>query len=408
MDKRILVYDSFGFGNDIFIGTLYIDNIRGSEVCSFEYDKEYLNNKGYVVSIDPEIELVSGRQYCADGMFGVFKDACPDRWGRVLMQKRETILSKEENRKAKKLLESDYLLGVDDFTRVGGLRFKTQEDGPYLAFDKDYSVPPWTTLRSLEEAVRNYEKDDDNNKWLNQLIKPGSSLGGARPKANVVDVEGNLWIAKFPSKYDDYDVCAFEKVTNDLAKLCKLDVPESKLEKFSKYGSTFLVKRFDRDGNRRIHFESAMTLLQKKDGDNDTSYLDIVDFIKERGSNCKDDLIELYKRIAFNIAISNSDDHLRNHAFIYGKNGFRLSPLYDVNPTLYSDNLSLNVDEYNNEMSFDLLLSTCNQYGINKEEGFNYINEIISIVNNNFETICKNYDISRNSIKTMSSCIRKW
>lgn len=407
MDKKIFVYDSFSSEVPILIGTLFVNNIRGNEVFSFEYDLDYLNNKEHVVSIDPEIEYIGGRQYSANGLFGVFKDACPDRWGRVLMQRREAMLAKEENRQANKLLESDYLIGVDDFTRMGGLRFKLDKDGPFIAYDKDFSVPPWTTLRSLEEASRNYEEDNADRKWLNQIIKPGSSLGGARPKANVLDVDGSLWIAKFPSKHDEIDVCAFEKVSNDLAKLCGLNVMETRLEKLSRYGSTFLVKRFDRDKDKRIHFESAMTLLNKNDGDNDISYLDIVDFIKECGSNCKNDLIELYKRIAFNIAISNSDDHLRNHGFIYERNGFKLSPLYDVNPILYSHSLSLNIDEFNNEMNFEILLSTCKQYGINQKDGVDYINQIINIINNNYEKLCKSYGINRNMIETMSPCFKK-
>jgi len=185
--------------------------------------------------------------------------------GRVLMNRREHILAQRESRKPVKLLASDYLLGVYDETRMGGIRLKLDEDGPFLADDKGMSTPHWTALRSLEEASRNFENDENSatDKWLNQLIQPGSSLGGARPKATVIDPEGQLWIAKFPSKNDENDTGAWEKTVHDLAGLCGLNVPDSKIERFSKTGSTFLVKRFDRNGNKRIHFASAMTLLEK-------------------------------------------------------------------------------------------------------------------------------------------------
>ncbi len=403
-NKKIYVYDDFSSEETILLGTLYVDNIRGSETFSFEFDYDWLKNNECSSSLDPELSLILGRQYSNKKMFGMFEDACPDRWGRVLIQKRENILAKKENRKPKKLLESDYLLGVDDNTRMGGLRFKLHEDDFFVADDKSNSVPPWTSLRTLEEASRNYE-NGDIDKWINQLIKPGSSLGGARPKANVVDVDGDLWIGKFPSKNDEYDVCAFEKVSNDLALMCGLNVPESRLEKFSKYGSTFLVKRFDRDKGKRIHVASAMTLLNKSDNDDSSSYLDLVGFIKENGSRPKEDLIELYKRVAFNIAISNTDDHLRNHSFIYDKNGFRLSPLYDINPIPYGNQLSLSVDNTCNDKDFGLLLSTCEHYGLDKNKGKELIEDIVDIIENNYEKLCKDYGINRSQIEDVKKCI---
>ena len=187
-------------------------------------------------------------------------------------------------------------------------------------------------------------------KWLKQLIAPGSSLGGARPKASVLAPDDSLWIAKFPSKYDEINVGAWEMVVHDLAKLCNLDVPEAKLEKFSKIGSTFLVKRFDRENDRRIHFASAMTLLGKKDGAgaaDGLGYLDIASIIRQNSINPKKDLRELWRRIVFNMAVSNTDDHLRNHGFLLKKDGWILSPLFDVNPNIYGDALALNVDENN-------------------------------------------------------------
>ena len=227
--------------------------------------------------------LYKGRQYAPldKSMFGIFADSCPDRWGRLLMIRREAIIAKKEERKPKRLTDIDFLLGVYDEPRMGGLRFSVTEDGPFLSDDRELATPPWTTLRKLESASLAFEKNEDGmeEKWLKQLLAPGSSLGGARPKASVSAPDGSLWIAKFPSKHDDINVGAWEMVVHDLAVMCGLDVPEAKLEHFSKTGSTFLTKRFDRDGEHRIHFASAMTLLGKNDGASaadGSSYLDIV------------------------------------------------------------------------------------------------------------------------------------
>ena len=407
LSKTILVYDDFSFDNPILLGKLYVDVIRGFESYSFEYDDEWLKRTKMSVSIDPDLLPYGGRQYPnGKSIFGVFADASPDRWGRVLMTKRERLLAEEESRKPHKLNNSDYLLGVYDETRMGGLRFKLQSDGPFLSDDKETAAPPWASLRTLEEASRQFENDENvlNEKWLNQLIRPGSSLGGARPKATVVDEKGQLWIAKFPSKNDDNNTGAWEKVVHDLARMCELNVPESKLETFSKLGSTFLVKRFDRIGSKRIHFASAMTLLGKSDGANaldGTSYLDIASFIKSNGCNPKNDLIELWKRILFNMAVSNTDDHLRNHAFILTKNGWALSPLYDVNPVPYGDELSLNVNENDNRISIDLAIDTAQQFGISTNDAEAIAATILSTVMENWEKLAFKYSIPRGKIEDM-------
>ena len=213
-----------------------------------------------------------------------------------------------------------------------------------------------------------------------------------------------MWIAKFPSKHDENDTGAWEKVVHDLAKLCKLDVPESKIEKFSKLGSTFLVKRFDREGTKRIHFASAMTLLGKTDGGDAASgisYLDIVSFIKANGSNPKQDIIELWKRIVFNMAVSNTDDHLRNHAFLYTRLGWKLSPLYDVNPIPYGDELSLNIDEFDNRISKELVMDIAPKFGINKQDAEVYLQEILTNVRENWILIAKKYGLIRGQIEDM-------
>lgn len=406
MERKIFVYENFSSPEPKKLGVLYVDTLRGTEHYSFEYDEYWLKNTKFSYNLDPDISMFSGRQYTTKNIFGMFADASPDRWGRVLMKRREAIKARNENRKPDKLYDSDFLLGVYDQTRVGALRFKEDEDGAFLSDDKETAAPPWATLRSLEEASRQFEKDENilNDKWLKQLIKPGSSLGGARPKATVEDEKGNLWIAKFPSKNDEYNVGAWEKVVHDLAKLCGLNVPESKIEKFSKDGSTFLVKRFDRDGKRRIHFASAMTMLGKSDGassDDGSSYIDIVDFIKAYGACPKEDLSELFKRIIFNMAVSNTDDHLRNHGFILTDKGWKLSPLYDVNPVPYGDTLSLNVDSYDNSISIDLAVSAADFYDIKPEDAQIYAEEIMSIVRNSWENLAQKYGINREQIEEM-------
>ena len=410
--KTIFVYDDFSMQNPILIGILYVNSLKGGESYSFEYDREWLKKTSLKITLDPELMPYSGRQYpFGKTIFGLFSDSSPDRWGRVLMNKRERILAGKEDRKPAKLYDSDYLLGVYDETRLGGIRFKTEPNGAFLSDDKETAAPPWASLRALEEASRNFENEDTalSEKWLNQLIRPGSSLGGARPKATVIDPKEQLWIAKFPSRNDENDSGAWEMVTHDLAEICGLHVPEAKLEKFSKLGSTYLVKRFDRILNKRVHFASAMTLLGKTDGASaaeGTSYLDIAAFIKSYGAQPKRDLIELWKRIVFNMAVSNTDDHLRNHAFIFTENGWRLSPLYDVNPVPYGDELSLNVDEADNSINIDLAIETAVRFGISRTDATNDAKDILVIVRENWEKLATAYGLSRRLIEEMRPAFR--
>ena len=415
-EKTIFVYDDFSMQNPTLMGILYVNSLKGGESYSFEYDREWLKKTSLKITLDPELMPYSGRQYpFGKAIFGLFSDSSPDRWGRVLMNKRERILAEKEGRKPAKLYDSDYLLGVYDEMRLGGIRFKTETNGAFLSDDKETAAPPWTSLRTLEEASRNFENDDTavSEKWLNQLIRPGSSLGGARPKATVIDPKEQLWIAKFPSRNDENDSGAWEMVTHDLAEICGLHVPEAKLEKFSKLGSTYLVKRFDRILNKRVHFASAMTLLGKTDGTSaadGTSYLDIAAFIKSYGAQPKRDLIELWKRIVFNMAVSNTDDHLRNHAFIFTENGWELSPLYDVNPIPYGDELSLNVDEEDNSINIDLAIEASVRFGISETDATTYAKDILTIVKENWEKRATALGLSRRLIEEMrpafSACYR--
>lgn len=406
--KVIYVYENFSSSEPNFLGTLFVENIRGHESCSFEYDAEWLKKSPHYMHLDPELQLYAGRQYPAGGkeVFGLFADSSPDRWGRLLMTRRERMLAEQEGRKPRKLLGSDFLMGVYDETRMGAIRFKIDKSGPFLSDDSERPTPPWTNLRTLEEASRQFENDESGleQKWINQLIKPGSSLGGARPKATVLDAKGNLWIAKFPSKHDDVNVGAWEKVTHDLAKLCGLDVPESTLIDFSQYGSTFLVRRFDRNGSTRIHFASAMTLLGKTDGASaadGSSYLELVSFIKSNGADPKRDLIELWKRILFSMAVSNTDDHMRNHGFVLKKDGWHLSPLYDVNPVPEGDELSLCVNEDDASISLDIAIGIAPYCGINTKDAVVMAEEILKTVRENWSRIATEYGLSRSAQEYM-------
>lgn len=408
MPKQIIVYENW---SDIIpkkMGILYVDYAKGKENFSFEYDKGWLTSNKSALVIDPDLSMYNGRQFLPFGkkIFGIFSDSCPDRWGRVLMKRREVINARREGAKPRELQESDFLLGVYDEARIGALRFKIDENGSFISSDKDMATPPWTSLRSLEEASRAFEKDENalDEKWLKQLIGPGSSLGGARPKATIQDIDGSLWIAKFPSKHDEINSGAWEMVAHDLAVLCNLDVPEARLEHFSNLGSTFLVKRFDRQGERRIHFSSAMTMLGKVDGassEDGSGYLDIASFIKANGENPKNDLLELWKRIVFNMAISNTDDHLRNHGFLLSKSGWKLSPMYDTNPVPYGDTLSLNVSETDNSISIDLALESAKYYELSNDEAIEISNSILSTVKENWEKLANKYGINRNEIEYM-------
>lgn len=408
-NKKIFVYKDWDAEIPELIGNLYVDGTAGKEVISFQYDDSWLENVNNLLLFDPDLNFYKGRQYAPinKNMFGIFEDSCPDRWGRLLMKRREAIIAKRENRKPKRLSDIDFLLGVYDETRMGGLRFSLTEGGPFLSYDRDLATPPWTTLRKLESASLSFEKNDDGleEKWLKQLLAPGSSLGGARPKASVAAPDGSLWIAKFPSKHDDINVGAWEMVVHDLAIMCNLDVPEAKLERFSKSGSTFLTKRFDRNGSHRIHFSSAMTLLGKKDRANasdGSSYLEMASLIRKYGASPKKDLVELWKRIVFNMAVSNTDDHLRNHGFLLVDDGWHLSPLYDVNPNPDGDALSLNVDEYSNLIDFELIRSVASIFGITDEKATNYIEDVKVIVENNWKKVSKEYGLSRREIEYMS------
>jgi serine/threonine-protein kinase HipA len=405
MEKTIYVYENWSGNEPILLGRLYINQVKQNESYSFEYSDEWLRTSDTRYILDPDLMLYRGRQYTPldKNMFGLLADSCPDRWGRLLMQRREAIAAKKDGRKPKKLNESDYLLGVYDAARMGALRFSLEQGGQFESSDEALAIPPWVSLRKLENASIAFENDESGleEKWLKQLLAPGSSLGGARPKATVQDVDGSLWIAKFPSKHDDYNSGAWEMTVHELARLCGLNVPDARLESFSSNGDTFIVKRFDRIGGQRVHFSSAMTLLGQTDGATGSSYLDLVDFLKMNGANPQNDLIELWKRIVFSMAVTNSDDHLRNHGFILTDTGWKLSPLYDVNPVPYGDTLSLNVSKDDNSIDIDLALETASFYDIASSDAKEMAHEILSIIRDNWERVAKENGLGREAVLRM-------
>ena len=306
------------------MGTVRVDRVRGHETLTFEYDADYLDASNPM--IDPAVANVRGPQYPRGrNGFGFLSDVAPDRWGRKLIRRREK----------RELTESDYILGVCDLTRQGAVRLKTNPDGAFEAPETEDAAPPWTTLRRLEDSARHLDADDhgaDEERWLRDLFRPGTSLGGARPKANVTAPDGSLWIAKFPSVKDDRDVGLLEYETSVLARKAGLNVPETKCQKFSKCGTTFFSKRFDRAGSRRIHYASAMTMLGASDGEDGHSYLEIAAWLSQNSAAPESDLRELWGRMAFSQLVGNTDDHLRNHGFLLTDRGWRLSPMFDVNP----------------------------------------------------------------------------
>lgn len=410
--KTILVYDAFSSDHEMLMGLLYVNQAKGGESYSFEYDRDWLKKTALKFTLDPELMPYTGRQHPAGrNIFGVFADASPDRWGRRLLKLRERIRADSQGCMPLKLHDSDCLLGVCDASRMGGLRFKAEAAGPFLSDDREAAVPPWAALRALEEASRNFENDEEDlaERWLKQLFWPGSSLGGARPKATAADVQGQLWIAKFPSRNDENDTGAWEMAVHDLAYLCGLNVPEARLEKFSSLGSTYLCRRFDRILDKRVHFASAMTLLGKTDGasaEDGTSYLDIAAFIRAYGAQPKKDLLELWKRIVFNMAVGNTDDHLRNHAFVLADAGWVLSPLYDVNPVPYGRELSLNVDEADNRIRISLALQIAARFGIREDDAEAYAKTILATVRDNWEKTARKCGLTRQQTEDMRPAFR--
>ncbi len=377
-----------GLAEPTLMGRLLATLSRGKEIFSFDYDKEWLGS-AQRAQLDPTLALYAGPQYPSSGQgnFGVFLDSCPDRWGRVLMLRREAQLAREEGREERRLLESDYLLGVHDRHRMGALRFRVEDR--FLDDNAELASPPWTSLRELEHASLQLEREDaaqyaDYSRWLRMLIAPGGSLGGARPKASVLDEQGHLWIAKFPSQRDDEDIGAWESVIHELATHAGVSVPKTQLRRFGSREHTFLSRRFDRTrGGRRLHFASAMTLLERREGDDardGASYLELADLLIRRGARTAADLEELWRRIVFFACVSNTDDHLRNHGFLLTPTGWTLAPAYDMNPDPYGEGLSLNISESDNAQDLQLVLDVASAYRVKAQHAKRIVGEVVAAV----------------------------
>lgn len=390
------------------VGTLSAHFAKGKKAFSFEYDRDWLKTDQKHL-LDPDIKFYSGPQFPSNKEnFGIFLDSMPDTWGKTLMKRRVAQDARAINEKAKTLYEIDYLLGVFDESRMGALRFKTELEGVFLDNDTNSPTPPWSSLAELQEAVNQLENDNENDvirKWLAVLIAPGSSLGGARPKANILDANKSLWIAKFPSKTDTIDKAAWEFLAYQLAITSGIEMTASKIEKMNSVHHTFLTQRFDRNNGRRIHFASAMTMTCNTEDtlkDHTPSYLELVEFIENYGVNVEANLHQLWRRIVFNIAISNTDDHLRNHGFILTPDGWVLSPAYDLNPSIEKDGLALNIDMDDNALDYDLAKSVGLYFRLNEEEMEIIINEVLETVRD-WKTVANTIGISRKEQQLMEN-----
>lgn len=386
--RTLFIYADFDWlEKPLLLGELGYESLRGSDSYSFKYDNSWLRQYGSLF-LSADINNYPGWQYTQPerDIFGCFSDALPDRWGRLLLNRREQILATEEHRPVCKLSSFDYLIGIDDFSRMGGFRFKASQDGEFINCEESLRIPPLTDIHTLVSASMEIEKSEELNrlpekKWLQQLVHPGTSLGGARPKAVVVNDEGRLCMAKFPSRNDDYDVGLWEHHSHLLAKEAGVIAAETGVVDTGGQYHTLFSKRFDRTADgRRKHFASAMTLLGLTDGcdaKTGNGYLDIVDFILQNCCDVEANLSQLYRRVAFNIAIGNSDDHFRNHGFLLTPKGWTLSPAYDMNPTL-NDYQALMINSNTNQADLNILLDSSDEYMIGRKEAETIIEEVKS------------------------------
>jgi len=330
MDTGPLVYMDLD-GRPVLVGRLWARTRKGRDSASFEYDEEWLGRTDRF-ALEPALELGAGPFHTPAGraMFGAIGDSAPDRWGRVLMRRAERRRAERAGETPRTLREIDYLLMVNDEARQGALRFALEPGGPFLAADSATPIPPLVELPRLLSAAEHVVGDSDSDEDLRLLLAPGSSLGGARPKASVRDKDGCLAIAKFPHKDDEIDTVRWEAVALSLAEKAGIPVPSWRMETVVDK-PVLLLRRFDR-AEGRIPFLSAMSMLGATDNET-RSYLEFVDALRQYGAAPKSDMHMLWRRVVFNVLISNTDDHLRNHGFLYdGPDGWRLSPAYDLNP----------------------------------------------------------------------------
>lgn len=375
--RKLLVYaDLHWLHTPALVGELSYESLRGADSYGFSFAPTWLQTQRDLF-LSSDLNNYTGMQYTAvdRDIFGCFSDALPDRWGRTLLNRREQLQAQEQRRPLRRLSSFDYLLGIDDYSRMGAFRFKETPDSDFINSDPTLKIPPLTDIRTLEAAGSAIEQSEAHNalpekKWIAQLIQPGTSLGGARPKASVTDLDGALCVAKFPSRKDDYDVELWEHLCHLLARKAGVEVADTKVLKAIGPYHTLISRRFDRTADgRRIHFASAMTLLGLQDGNNAADghgYLDLVDFIVQHCTAVESNLRELYRRVAFYICVGNSDDHFRNHGFLLTPKGWTLSPAYDINPTLNSSQ-SLLISSVSNQAAFSQLRAAAEDYLLTRE-----------------------------------------
>lgn len=418
--KQIHIDGDFDFlSAPLHIGSIDVVPARGRERHAFAFSGDALAKlPGLVPLLDPDLLPYPGAQYPPEARhsFGLIADASPDRWGRMLMDRRLARMKRKgEIDPGYRLMESDYLLGVHDAYRVGAMRFRLADTG-YLDDQHDTAAPPLVALRELEAASLALERDASEgesaaaDEWLRMLIAPGGSLGGARPKASVVDESGGLWIAKFPSANDRHDVGGWEAVAHELAKACDLGPPRGVAARYNKSPHhTFRIARFDRDADaRRLHFASAMTLTGQNDGADFTtgaSYLQIAKVIIHHGADPNGDLRQLWLRIVFNMLVSNCDDHLRNHGFLLTPDGWRLSPPYDVNPDPHGAGLKLLVDGHDNELDLELARSVAPLFRVSAQDASLQIALMAAVVSQ-WRDVAKALDIPRAECERMAPAFK--
>lgn len=397
------------------MGELGYESLRGADSYSFCFDEEWLRKQGSLF-ISADLRNYPGMQYTFPGrdIFGCFSDALPDRWGRLLLSRREQILAFEEQRPVRRLTSFDYLTGIDDFSRMGALRFKLSPDGDYINTTGSLRIPPLADIKALVAASHEVERSEEKStlpekRWIQQLVNPGSSLGGARPKAGVLDNDGRLCVAKFPSRNDDYDVALWEHLCHLLAREAGITVADTSVLSVGERHHVFLSRRFDRsDDGRRRHFASAMTLLGLTDGCNAATgngYLDIVDFILQHCCDVERNLRQLYRRVAFNIAVGNSDDHFRNHGFLLTSRGWTLAPAYDMNPTLDTMQ-SLLINRNTNASDLGVLLESSDEYMIPHDEAQCIIHEVLKAVSE-WQTIAHRLKIPQREMDYFSGVFER-
>lgn len=408
-DSVQVVLDWEALGGQQVVGTLHMEATRSTPVFSFGYDAAWLHDhRG--VALDPDLALVRGRSWPRPDQlnFGIFLDSAPDRWGRTLLQRRENWQARQDGRKPRVLREWDFLLGVEDVTRLGALRFRRPPAPEFLAHSDGLAVPPVAHLRELVAVAAAIDQGDrdvsqeEEGRWLRQLVAPGSSLGGARPKAVVRDEAGHLCLAKFPARLDRWSVAAWEYVLNQLARHAGIAVADARLLDLGEFGSTLLLRRFDRtESGARIPFASAMTLLGRRDGEPGASYLELAELLMRQGAQAAADARELFARVLFNVAVSNTDDHLRNHGLFLTPSGWALAPAFDMNPNPQGGPHALLLDEVHDEGDLDTVMASHRSFGLTAQEAGRAHNGVVGAVRD-WQRVAAGVGIDRREIERMA------